>query len=173
MRWTACVVMIALALVACGDDDDGSPPVGPSDPGVVHVHGLGRNPADRSLMIATHTGLFRVAGRSGTPTRVAGRHQDTMGFTVMGPDHFLGSGHPGDLRKDPPFLGLIESRDAGATWRPLSLRGQADFHVLEASGRTVYGFGSDFDSRQALFLRSEDGGRRWTDGPACRRRCRC
>jgi hypothetical protein len=163
VRWTACYVVIAVALVACGDNDDGSPPlVAPSDPGVVHVHGLGRNPADGSLMIATHTGLFRVAGKGGAPTRVAGRYQDTMGFTVMGPDHFLGSGHPGDLRKDPPFLGLIESRDAGATWRPLSLRGEVDFHVLEASGRTVYGFGSDFESREARFLRSEDGGRTWT-----------
>jgi photosystem II stability/assembly factor-like uncharacterized protein len=26
----------------------------------------------------------------------------------------------------------------------------------------VYGFGSDFDSREARFLRSEDGGRSWT-----------
>jgi photosystem II stability/assembly factor-like uncharacterized protein len=37
-----------------------------------------------------------------------------------------------------------------------------DFHVLEASGRTVYGFGSDFEAREARFLRSEDGGRTWT-----------
>ncbi len=154
--------VIVLTLVGCGEDDGGKPPAGQSDPGVVHVHGLGRNPADGSLMIATHTGLFRVAGTGAQPTRVAGRYQDTMGFTVVGPDHFLGSGHPGDLRKDPPFLGLIESRDAGATWRPLSLRGKVDFHVLEAAGRTVYGFGSDFESREARFLRSEDGGRTWT-----------
>jgi len=162
MRWTACLCVIALALVGCGDDKDGTPRVGPSDPGVVHVHGLGRNPADGSLMIATHTGLFRVGGKAAEPLRVAGRYQDTMGFSVVGPDHFLGSGHPANLRKDPPFLGLIESRDAGVTWRPLSLRGKADFHVLEASGRTVYGFGSDFESREARFLRSEDGGRTWT-----------
>jgi photosystem II stability/assembly factor-like uncharacterized protein len=85
-----------------------------------------------------------------------------MGFTVVGPNHFLGSGHPANLQEDPPFLGLIESRDAGVTWRPLSLRGEVDFHVLEASGRTVYGFGSDFDSREARFLRSTNGGRTWT-----------
>lgn len=154
--------LIVLWLVGCGDDEDGTPPVGRSDPGVVHVHGLARNPADGSLMIATHTGLFRVATTGAQPTRVANRYQDTMGFSVVGRDHFLGSGHPGDLRKDPPFLGLIESRDAGATWRPLSLRGKVDFHVLEAAGRTVYGFGSDFESREARFLRSEDGGRTWT-----------
>lgn len=132
-----------------------------ADPGVVHVHGLGRNPADGALMIATHTGLFRVGPDGGAPDRVAGLYQDTMGFTVVGPDHFLGSGHPGSVGDDPPFLGLIESRDAGNRWRPVSLRGEVDFHVLEAQGRTVYGFGSDFESRAPRFLRSRDGGRSW------------
>ncbi len=82
-----------------------------------------------------------------------------MGFTVVGPDHFLGSGHP-DGRDDlPPFLGLIESTDAARTWEPVSLLGEADFHVLEASGRRVYGFGSDFETREQRFLVSGDGGR--------------
>jgi hypothetical protein len=31
-----------------------------SDIGVQHIHGLGINPADRSRVIATYTGLFRV-----------------------------------------------------------------------------------------------------------------
>lgn len=112
-------------------------------------------------MIATHTGLFRVPKASGSPDRVANLYQDTMGFTVAGPDHFLGSGHPGSVADDPPFLGLIESRNAGQEWKPISLRGQVDFHVLEAAGKTVYGFGSDFESREARFLRSDDGGRSW------------
>ncbi len=84
-----------------------------------------------------------------------------MGFTVVGPNRFLGSGHP-DLRERlPPYLGLIESRDAGRTWRPVSLQGEVDFHVLEASGGRIYGYGSDFQSRRPLFLTSADGGRRW------------
>ncbi len=84
-----------------------------------------------------------------------------MGFTVMGPDHFLGSGHP-DTRDDlPPFLGLIESRDAGRSWRPISLLGESDFHVLEAAGDRVYGFGSDFESGRAQFLVSSDAGKTW------------
>ena len=85
-----------------------------------------------------------------------------MGSTVVGPDHFLGSGHPGSLENDPAFLGLIESRNAGATWRAISLRGDVDFHVLEAQGETVYGFGSDWETREARFLRSDDRGRTWT-----------
>jgi hypothetical protein len=93
---------------------------------------------------------------------LAGLYQDTMGFTVVGPDNFLGSGHPGSIEDDPPFLGLIESRNAGSTWRPVSLRGEVDFHVLEALNQTVYGFGSDWDTREARFLRSDDRGRTWT-----------
>jgi photosystem II stability/assembly factor-like uncharacterized protein len=154
------MVMALSVLVGCGDDDQAAAPVEAADPGVVHVHGIGRNPADGALMIATHTGLFRVGSEGQDPERVAGRYQDTMGFTVVGPDHFLGSGHPGSA-DDPPFLGLIESRDAGESWRAISLRGEVDFHVLEAQGSTVYGFGSDFESREARFLQSKDGGRSW------------
>ena len=46
-------------------------------------------------------------------------------------------------------------------WRPLSLQGEVDFHVLEASGERVYGYGSDFESREPRFLTSADGGKSW------------
>jgi hypothetical protein len=153
----------ALLLLGCGDaNDQPSGPVTASDPGVIHIHGLGRNPADDALFIATHTGLFRMTSSDRAPERVAGFYQDTMGFTVIGPGHFLGSGHPGSAENDPPFLGLIESRNAGQKWRPISLRGDVDFHVLEAQAESVYGFGSDWDTREARFLRSDDKGRTWT-----------
>jgi hypothetical protein len=161
-RWIAALVA-ALLVAGCGDaNDEPSAEVTPDDPGVIHVHGLGRNPADGALFIATHTGLFRMGPSERSAERVAGLYQDTMGFTVVGADHFLGSGHPGSIEDDPPFLGLIESRNAGATWRPISLRGDVDFHVLEAREKTVYGFGSDWETREARFLRSDDRGRTWT-----------
>jgi photosystem II stability/assembly factor-like uncharacterized protein len=130
------------------------------DPGLIHVHGLGTNPADDTLYAATHTGLFAV--RDGAGQRVANRLQDTMGFTVVGPDHFLGSGHP-DFR-DPqlyqpdrrPLLGLIESRDAGRTWEPLSLLGEADFHALQVTHGRVYGY----DATGGRFMTTDDR-RRW------------
>jgi hypothetical protein len=164
MSSPAVVAMAAsLMLIACGGaEDPPAAPAPPSDPGVIHIHGLGRNPADGALFIATHTGLFRMGSSEQSPERVAGLYQDTMGFTVVGRDHFLGSGHPGSIEDDPPFLGLIESRNAGSTWRPISLRGKVDFHVLEAQDETVYGFGSDWDTREARFLRSDDRGRTWT-----------
>jgi hypothetical protein len=164
-----CLLAAGLLVVGCGGDSDDSgqapstdgPRVG--DPGPIHVHGLGVNPEDGALFVATHTGLFRAGEGERKATRVADRFQDTMGFTVVGPDRFLGSGHPDGREGLPPFLGLIESRDAGRTWEPISLLGERDFHVLEASGRRVYGFGSDFDTRQAGLLVSDDGGRSWDE----------
>jgi hypothetical protein len=138
-----------------------APAVG--DPGPVHVHGLGLNPTDGALFMATHTGLFRQPRRGSEPTRVANRFQDTMAFTVVGADRFLASGHP-DSREDlPPFLGLIESRDAGRSWTPVSLQGEMDFHVLEAAGRRIYGFGSDWETRTEQLLVSDDAGRSWRE----------
>ena len=152
------VAALALVSVGCGGESDSSLSAGPDLGGPVHVHGLGLNPGDGALFIATHTGLFRSAEGVRRSERVGDRSQDTMGFSVVGPDHFLGSGHP-DLRDDlPPLLGLIESRNAGATWEPVSLLGQADFHVLESSGNRVYGF----DASGGRLLLSRDGGKTWT-----------
>jgi len=46
---------------------------------------------------------------------------------------------------------------------PISLLGVADFHVLEVAGRRVYGFGSEYKTRQARFLTSADGGKTWRE----------
>ena len=155
--------VLGLLLASCGGGGgDGSPvEARVEDPGPVHVHGLGVNPRDGALFIATHTGLFRAPAGERKARRVGDRFQDTMGFTVVGPDRFLGSGHPDGRDRLPPFLGLIETRDAGRTWKPVSLLGEVDFHVLEARGRRVYGFGSDFESRRPRLLVSADGGRSW------------
>lgn len=157
---------VSVCVAACGEAprlDDPPPAAPPSeDPGQVHIHGLGVNPADGATIIATHTGLFRVEPGAGRAGRIGDSAQDTMGFAVVGPDHFLGSGHPDPGDADlPPFLGLIESRDAGRTWEPVSLHGEVDFHVLEAAGSVVYGYGSDFASRAPRFLTSVDGGTSW------------
>jgi hypothetical protein len=137
-----------------------APEVGP-----LHVHALGVNPGDGAVYIAAHTGLFRLSQGATNPKRVGDRRQDTMGFTVVGPNRFLGSGHP-DLRDNlPPLLGLIESRDSGANWRSISLLGNADFHVLRVRGRRIVGY----DSSGGRVMVSADGGKSWSahlfDGP--------
>jgi hypothetical protein len=133
----------------------------PQEPGPVHVHGLGINPADGALFIATHTGLYRAPPGENRAARVGAGLQDTMGFTVVGPDRFLGSGHPDpETMRDrawPTNLGLIESTDGGKSWRSVSLFGEADFHVLRSRGGRVYGF----DSSNGRLLVSGDRGNTW------------
>lgn len=151
-RLASATITLAVTLVSAGCAPDSTPEPQPADDtSVGHIHGLGVDPADDTLYVATHFGLFHVDD-SGESTRVADRWQDTMGFTVVGPGHFLGSGHP-DLREDlPPHLGLIESTDAGKTWNPLALQGEADFHILEPTDDVLYAY----DATAGRLLRTED-----------------
>ena len=156
------VVAVAGLLIA-NDDEASFSGLPAADAGPIHVHGLGINPADGSLFIATHTGLWRVPEGVRKATRVGDRFQDTMGFTVVGPNHFLGSGHPdiNEAREKglPSLLGLVESTDAGKSWRPISLLGKADFHVLRFAGERVYGY----DATNERLLVSADRGRSWKE----------
>ena len=160
----ALAVLAAIGLAACGGDDSSSAVGAGNDSELVqegapleHVHGLGIDPADGRLFIATHNGLFTAAEGETMPTQVGTSNQDIMGFSVAGPNRFVGSGHPGPDQDLPPNLGLIESRDGGKTWKNISLAGEADFHVLESSGSQVYGF----DGTQGRLMVSGDGGRNW------------
>jgi hypothetical protein len=121
-------------------------------PGIGHVHGLGVNPADGLLYVAAHNGVFRVRG-DGQVRRVGEGAQDTMGFTILGPDHFLASGHPAPLQGGPDHLGLIESTNGGVRWQTLSLAGEADFHALAHRHDTIYGY----DALSSRFIASHDG----------------
>ena len=165
-HWTLLAITVSLTMLSlvagCGSRGGAGPPEeGPivEDPGPLHVHGLGINPADGALYLATHTGLFRIPEGSSDPTRVADRWQDTMGFKVVGADNFLGSGHPDGREGKPPLLGLIESGDAGETWSDISLSGEADFHVLETAGDRIYGF----DATNSRLMVGADGGGAWTE----------
>ncbi len=148
----AVAVILVVTLVRAQDSDKTSAPgAGGADPGLGHVHGLGVDPGDGTLYAATHYGVFRIPA-TGPATRIAGNYQDTMGFTVVGPRHFLGSGHPAANENRPSRLGLIESTDAGQTWQTLSLEGEVDFHALRSAHGRVYGF----DAASARFLVSQD-----------------
>lgn len=159
--------VLALLLVGCGGGDEQAEPEPEAfsgvplqlqDPGPVHVHGLGYDGPRKTLYIATHTGMFELPDGAAKATRIGDSRQDTMGFTLVEPDLYLGSGHPDVREQLPPLLGLIRSSDRGRSWKPVSLLGEADFHVLRARGTTVYGF----DSSNERLLASEDSGRTWT-----------
>jgi photosystem II stability/assembly factor-like uncharacterized protein len=159
----SAVVAAALLWRAGGDGADTFTGLPAADPGPVHVHGLGVDPADGTLFIATHTGLFRVKEGERKAARVGESAQDTMGFTIVGPKRFLGSGHP-DISEAqekglPSRLGLIESADAGRSWQPISLLGEADFHVLRFAGERLYGY----DASNDRLLVSADRGRSWQE----------
>ena len=157
----AAWIVAAAAVVGAGvwfvtsDPDDASAPTTTPEPGISHVHGLGLEPSDGSLVVATHFGSFRLPPNGDSATRIGGSYQDTMGFTVAGPDQYLGSGHPdvaGRQQGQPTRLGLIESTDAGATWTILSLGDEVDFHALAAAEGRVYGW----DASSSRFMASQD-----------------
>lgn len=153
---TAIAAAVVAVVVIAGRDDGPSPgEVAGDDPGVSHVHGLGINPADGSLVVVTHYGSFRIPPDGDDAVRIGESFQDTMGFTVAGPDHFFGSGHPdlqGMQAGQPTRLGLIESTDGGETWTALSLSGEVDFHGLAFAHDHVYGW----DSGTGRFMVSTD-----------------
>ena len=155
----ALAASAAALLVACGTEDpaSGAPPSPPSLAGdsalpFAHVHGVGIDPADGTVLVATHQGLFRIDAE-GAAHRVS-PVMDLMGFAVAGPDHFVASGHPGPDVDLPQPVGLIESTDGGRTWRPVSRQGDSDFHALAVGDLGFIGF-------DGTLLRSPDG-QDWT-----------
>jgi hypothetical protein len=80
-------VIAATFLSGRGDSDSPASPGVPNaaeETALGHVHGLGVDPGDDLLYVASHFGVFRVA-EDGTRERVADRWQDTMGFAIVGP----------------------------------------------------------------------------------------
>lgn len=138
----AAIVSAVVVFAVRGQDGGGDSRPGPA--AVVefgHVHGLAVDHGSGALYAATHVGLFRIDGER-TAVRVSEEGPDLMGFTAVGPGHFLASGHPDEHGDGPANLGLIESTDGGVTWRATSLSGAADFHGLRAAHGAVYGYNS-------------------------------
>lgn len=146
----------ALLLAGCSSSDDEVPAGAPEGVpagalAASHVHGVAVDPADGTLLLATHDGLYEIAD-DGRSSRV-GPVIDLMGFAVAGPGHFLASGHPGQGVDLPQPVGLIESTDGGRTWEPVSRQGQSDFHALAVSPAGVLGYDGS--------LRYSDAGEEW------------
>ncbi|MFD0903528.1 F510_1955 family glycosylhydrolase [Actinomadura sediminis] len=162
--FAVAAVMVSAVLAACGagSEEDGTGSHAETGTGLGHVHAVAMDPADESIYVAAHYGLFKVESPE-RATRVADNRQDTMGFTIIGPRTFLASGHPAPAdaaEGTPPHLGLMRSTDAGRTWTSVSEVGEADFHSLQQAGSILYAY----DSQTAGVRRSRDGGRTWVDG---------
>lgn len=159
MRKLAAAVC-AIVLAGCGAED-GDAPAGAGlvqrDAPTGHVHAVGIDPKDGSVLVAAHTGLFRAAAGERRARRISDERRDVMGFTVEGPGRYAGSGHPDIRDGGPSSVGFIRSADGGRSWTTVSLSGEADLHVLEVAPGRVYGY----DALSGRFVRSIDGGRSW------------
>ncbi|WP_199849582.1 F510_1955 family glycosylhydrolase [Blastococcus sp. Marseille-P5729] len=138
---------------ACSDQGAASAPASTAAaiPAGTHVHAAVRDPADGTLLVATHTGLFK---KSDDGLTSIGPVVDLMGFAVASDGTYYASGHPGMQTDLPQPLGLVRSTDGGATWEVVSRGGESDFHALAVSGTQVVGFDGA--------LRQSPDGKEWT-----------
>lgn len=103
-----------------------------------HVHAVARPEPDGPIHLATHHGLWTQ--ESGGSLSQVGPMIDLMGYAVLGPEHFIASGHPGPGVDLPEPVGLIESTDGGRTWSQTSRGGVSDFHLLTTSEEVTIGY---------------------------------
>jgi hypothetical protein len=128
------------------------------------VNALDIDPATGEFLLTTNRGFWRIDAERDEVRRVkatvtAGTRSSPVGTFLevlsRGPGRLLGSGHPDVKESLPPYLGLIESGDGGATWRVISRLGEADLHKMVVKHNRFYAF----DAVLGAMLISEDGGR--------------
>jgi hypothetical protein len=172
------MAVAALATAGCGSDAGGgtqAPAPGKRSDRLVdfskeppYVNALDLDPRDGSLLLTTNRGFWRIDPETDEVERVkgtvtAGSKSSPVGtfleLKVAGPGHFVGSGHPDDPKALPNFLGYMESRDAGRTWRVISRLGDADLHKIVLLHDRMYAF----DAVLGALLVSHDGGRTFTE----------
>ncbi len=132
-------LLLLLTVAACGSPDGGVV-AEPGDLG--HVHDMVLDD-DGALLVATHSGLYRIEGDD-RAVLVGPEQHDLMAMVRLGDGSLVASGHP-DLRLDgyrveglPPLLGLVRSNDSGESWQVQDLLGEADFHAMVAEGDSLY-----------------------------------
>ncbi|GGN89457.1 hypothetical protein GCM10011579_084350 [Streptomyces albiflavescens] len=142
LHTVAGAALASLVLAACGDgtsDTGEKAAASTSASELSHVHGLGVDPADGRVYVATHDGLYTIA-KGQNPKLVGDRKDDFMGFTVTGKNTFIASGHGAEGSDRPGNLGLIETTNSGRAWTSRSLSGAADFHSLDSAKGIAYGY---------------------------------
>lgn len=125
-----------------------------------HVHGLGVDPEDRTILyIATH-GDFYQSVMGAPPIKVDEQRADYMAFNAPPKPGYplYASGHP----ETGGNTGLIQSTDGGKTWQHVSnvIEPSVDFHAMAVSKmdpRIIVGF----DSAARGLFKTTDGGKTW------------
>lgn len=122
-----------------------------------HVHGLGWDGAHDRLILATHYGLFVLAGDG--LYQLGPSREDFMGLSThpREPRVIYTSGHP----RMGGNLGVMRSNDGGRTWRQifLGVAGETvDFHSMTISPADP---GRLYGVFQGRFYVTTDGGTTW------------
>ena len=125
-----------------------------------HVHGLGLDPADDSILyIATH-GDFYQSISGAPPIKVDKIRADYMAFNAPLVSGFplYASGHPSTGGN----TGLIKSNDGGITWEHVSnvIEPPVDFHAMATSKQNPEML-IGFDSGARGLFKTIDGGKTW------------
>lgn len=165
MTLAAGAAVVAVGLVGCSS----APPAESTDtaPSALsvfeHVHGLGID-SNENVLVASHSGIYRVDAAGELSGPLGGESFDAMGFASAGDQYFV-SGHPspGSATFEGPNLGLLSSEDAGESWTSVSLAGETDFHTLTVNQNDptkLYGLPSD----GTPLLASADAGATWSEG---------
>lgn len=126
-----------------------------------HVHGVGIDPVDSSILyIATH-GDFYQSRNGAPPVKVDKVRADYMAFNAP-PDKdspLYASGHPSSGGN----TGLIKSDDGGVTWQQVAtiLEPPVDFHAMSVS-KSNPNMILGFDSAARGLFKTTDAGKTWS-----------
>ena len=160
------IAIVSISLIGLSLIAEPSPSIDNSaddDPRIIdwrHVHGVGLDPVDNSILyIATH-GDFYQSISGAPPVKVDKVRADYMAFNappVPGVPLYA-SGHPSTGGN----TGLIKSNDGGITWEHVSnvIEPPVDFHAMAISKQnpeTIIGF----DSGARGLFKTVDAGQTW------------
>jgi len=161
----ALVVIVTIALIGSSQisDTPNTNKVESDDLRIInwrHVHGVGLDPSDHSILyIATH-GDFYQSISSGPPIKVDKVRSDYMAFSAppIPGIPLYASGHPSTGGN----TGLIESSDGGITWESVSnvIEPPVDFHAMAISKQNpeiIIGF----DSGARGLFKTTNAGKTW------------
>ena len=126
----------------------------------IHVHGLGTDPSDPSILyIATHGDFYKSVNGS-PPVKVDQQRADYMAFNAPPAEGvpLYASGHPATGGN----MGLVKSTDGGQTWQLVStvLEQPVDFHAMAVS-KSDLNVIIGFDSGGRGLFKTEDAGTTW------------
>jgi hypothetical protein len=155
------IILLGLLLAGCSNDGKEEYFTDAKKAKFDHVHGIGYPGNTKSLLVATHEGLFKY--ENGSWKRNTKNQHDYMGFQAT-KEGFYASGHPesGSDLNNP--LGLVKSIDEGKRLKKLAFYGETDFHYLAASYQkgTVYVINEEPNSKlQTGLYYTKNEGKDW------------